>query len=121
MAAVAAKPNIILYYFNSRGRAETSRIIMALAGIPYTDTRIEMQTWKDEQKHKASMPYGQLPVLEVDGVKVAESSGIERFVARIGNLFGSNPLEGAMIDMITDPLSALFSKLGEIFFCRSRR
>jgi glutathione S-transferase len=33
-------PNYKLYYFNGRGRAEISRLILAAAGVKYEDIRI---------------------------------------------------------------------------------
>ena len=34
-----------LYYFNSRGRAELSRLILAQGGADYEDKRIEREDW----------------------------------------------------------------------------
>ena len=34
-----------LYYFNLRGRAELSRLILAQGGADYEDTRIEREDW----------------------------------------------------------------------------
>uniref|UniRef100_A0A8C4Q7I6 GST N-terminal domain-containing protein n=1 Tax=Eptatretus burgeri TaxID=7764 RepID=A0A8C4Q7I6_EPTBU len=36
-----------LVYFNARGRAELARLVLAQAGIRYTDKRIELDEWKD--------------------------------------------------------------------------
>lgn len=33
--------NYKLYYFNGRGRAEISRLILAAAGVKYDDVRID--------------------------------------------------------------------------------
>ena len=39
-----------LYYFNMRGYAETSRIILAQAGVKYEDVRFEGEQWAKEYK-----------------------------------------------------------------------
>ena len=39
-----------LYYFNSRGRAEVIRIILAQAGVKYDDVRFEAEQWAKEYK-----------------------------------------------------------------------
>jgi len=38
-------PTIKLIYFNAKGRAELSRMILAQAGVAYEDERIERQDW----------------------------------------------------------------------------
>lgn len=38
-------PQIKLIYFNSKGRAELSRLILAQAGVKYEDKRIDKEEW----------------------------------------------------------------------------
>jgi hypothetical protein len=68
-----------LYYFNGRAIGETTRLIFVQAGEPFDDARIEMSNWP---ARKAEMPLGQMPVLEIDGVKYPQSLAIGRYVAR---------------------------------------
>ncbi len=74
-----------LYYFNVRGRGEIARLIFAAAGQQYEDIRYEHDQWP---AHKAEMPLVQMPVLEVDGVKLPQSGAIARFLAKQSNLAG---------------------------------
>jgi len=37
---------IKLTYFETRGRAEISRLILAQAGVPYEDIRLTQEDWK---------------------------------------------------------------------------
>ena len=55
------------------------------------------------------MPGGQMPVLEVDGVKLGQSMTIARYLANKFNLAGSTPLEKAQADMIVDCVSDFFA------------
>ena len=66
-----------LYYFNARGRAETSRLIFAQTGVAYEDTRLEGEKW---QELKPSTPTGMMPILEVDGKQLVGSGVISRFL-----------------------------------------
>ena len=70
-----------LTYFNLKGRAELSRLILAEAGVDYEDCRLERDEWA-QLKESSFAPFGQLPVLEVDGVVVAQSNSISRLLAR---------------------------------------
>ena len=45
-------PNYTLHYFNGRGRAEILRMMMAAAGVPYTDKRYEFSDWERHRNGK---------------------------------------------------------------------
>ncbi|XP_072014440.1 S-crystallin SL11-like [Amphiura filiformis] len=94
-------PNYKLIYFNGRGRAEVARYVFALAGAEYEDHRIEFSEWA---ALKPTMPAGALPVLEVDGARIAQSHAIARYVAREFNLAGDNNLEMAQCDQVLETL-----------------
>ncbi|ETN80925.1 glutathione S-transferase protein [Necator americanus] len=88
-----------LTYFDGRGAAEIIRQIFVLAGQEYEDIRLSHDEWP---KYKNEMPFGQLPVLEVDGKKLAQSFAIARFVAKKFGFAGKCPFEEALVDSITD-------------------
>jgi len=102
-------PNYKLTYFPIAGRAEVSRWIFAVAKQPYTDDRIKWEEWP---ALKATTPFGQLPLLTVDGVTISQSHVIDEFLARQFNLAGSTPVEHARAAMIgqccEDALKPLF-------------
>lgn len=118
-ATCATRTNDIeLRYFDGQGAVETSRLLMALSGCSYTDTR-----WKMDM----SQPYGQrcpgflaakeagelkanldrAPILLVDGVAIGQSKSIERFLAQYTGLYGSNEVQGALIDAFTEHIRDL--------------
>ena len=45
---------------------------------------------------------GRLPLLEVDGKQIGQSKSIEKYIAKQCGLFGSNDIESALIDMVTE-------------------
>jgi glutathione S-transferase len=100
-----------LYYFNSRGRAETARLIFAAAGQEFEDIRYEHSEWPS---HKNEMPLGQMPVLEYDGIKLPQSIAIARFLAKQFHLAGKNNLEQAEVDAVVDTINDLVAKYGPI-------
>lgn len=53
------------------------------------------------------MPFGQMPVLEVDGERLTQSKSICRYLAKKFNLYGSNDLEAEKIDATADAIDDL--------------
>ena len=102
-----------LYYFNARGRGELSRLIFAAAGQKFEDIRIEGSQWPTR---KSEMPLGQMPVLEVDGVKLPQSMTIARFLAKQFGLAGKDNFEQAKVDVVVDTSIDLALKLVPIYF-----
>ncbi|CAF1451088.1 unnamed protein product [Adineta steineri] len=100
-----------LYYFNARGRAEISRLIFAAAGQKFEDIRYEFNEWP---AHKSETPLGQLPLLEVDGVKLVQSSAIARFLARKFHLAGRDTLEQAKVEAVTDTINDVIPEIMSI-------
>jgi glutathione S-transferase len=97
-----SQPRLSLFYFPARGRAEVSRLLLAQAGLAYDDIRLTREQWA---KKKPGVAWGQMPLLAVDGKEFAQSNAIERYIARIGGLAGSNASEWLQIDSLTQALN----------------
>ena len=102
---------IKLVYFNAKGLAETSRLILTIAEIDYKDFRypIEVLDWKtynfkrelfdeDKQKGNLNKSMNKLPYLQVNDQIIPQSKSIERFLAKKFNLYGDNDIHEAQID-----------------------
>lgn len=110
-----------LLYFNLRGLSEPVRYIFAYAGVEYEDERIEFDVALGHGYNqigwiprKASTPFHQLPVLEVDGKQIGQSKAISRFLARRLNLAGRDDFEQALVDGLADYLTDMFQPLRPI-------
>lgn len=53
------------------------------------------------------MPYGMLPVLEINGKPIAQSNAVARYLARKHNLTGRDEWEAMMCDVLVDTLGDL--------------
>ena len=60
-------------------------------------------------RRKSSLPYGQVPLLEYDGVTICQSITITRFLANECGLAGKDHLENAKIDEVVDAVSDLLT------------
>jgi len=108
-------PGDKLTYFNARGRAEIIRYIYAQAGVDYEDIRLEKEQWA-AIKATSGAPFGQLPMLETDGIKLAQSNTIARYLARKYKLAGKTDLDQAKVDMFVDCFEDSTKPMMGIFF-----
>lgn len=104
-----------LLYFNGRGLAETSRIILAYSKTSYEDFRYPIEVIdpinhvykrelfeKDKAEGKFSVSMGKLPILITDSLVLSQSKAIERYLASVNGLMGSSIEESAKIDSICE-------------------
>nr|CAB3263817.1 glutathione S-transferase 1 [Phallusia mammillata] len=101
-------PEYKLCYFNARGLGELARLLFAEAGVEYKDVRYNSEEWP---KQKPTMQFGQMPVLFVDGVQIAHSRAIARFLTREFKLDGGSSLQSALIDTWMEVLFETFQNL----------
>lgn len=84
-----------LYYFALPGRAEVTRLCLHFGGTEFEDMRFGFDEWP---QHKAKMPFGQCPALEVDGKMLAQSSAMDRYLAGQAGLVPADAWQAALAD-----------------------
>merc|ERR1712066_506951 len=115
-----AAPKVKLTYFNLRGRAEPSRLLLAYGGIKYEDCRLTpgFEDPKEWMALKPKTPYGSLPLLEWNGTCIAQSMAVARFIAREVGLAGRCNMESAQIDEIIDAVNDMAQAFATAFFSK---
>ena len=110
----AAPPKYRLTYFHSQGRGEVIRLLFALAHEAFVDERLTESSSASSRPVfdalKGSLPFGQLPVLRIDGEGgpvLAQSHAIERFLARRFGLMGGSEVEEQVVDSVTEAVRDL--------------
>ncbi|XP_011165650.1 glutathione S-transferase [Solenopsis invicta] len=101
-------PSYKLTYFHLTALAEPIRLLFAYADIEFVDERIDRNDWP---KLKQTMPFGKVPVLEVDGKRMHQSSAIGRYVAKKCGLAGKDDLQSLEIDAAVDTIQELVEKI----------
>ncbi|XP_053979678.1 glutathione S-transferase-like [Hylaeus volcanicus] len=92
-----------LVYFNVMGLGEPIRFILCYGGVPFEDVRVERDI-NEWLKIKPTTPFGQLPLLEIDGKVYAQTLPICRYLAKQFNLLGKTDLDNLQIDAIANAL-----------------
>lgn len=91
-------PQLKLTYFDfAGGRAEPARLAFHIGGIPFEDHRFAGPQFGEIRK---TTPFGQVPVLEVDGVQVTQSDAITRYAGRLANLYPIDAYQALLCDEI---------------------
>lgn len=93
MAAIGAR----LHYFAIPGRGEPARLMFTLGKVPdWQDVRHEFSAWPAV---KGTMPFGQVPVLELPGGRrLAQTGAINRYVAKLAGFYPADPIDAAFAE-----------------------
>jgi len=96
-----------LTYFHGWGRAEQARWVLAATGVQWEqvglDTRQQFLDMRDKEGSK--LLFGQLPLLEIDGLDIVQSQAMIRYVARRGGFCPEDPKELALCDMVAEAVN----------------
>ena len=111
-----------LHYTRSRGRAETTRWMLAVNQIPFENIVIDMPEELDALRATGKLPFDQIPLLEIDGHNLSQSSAMIRYLARRGDFYGDTETDalwcdlmaGAVADFSETGLKAMFQATNEI-------
>jgi len=112
----------VLRYFDIRGRAEAIRLAMNDAGIPFEDASFKGDAWGKDRTDglKASwtaagkLAFGQVPLLEIDGLSLVQSHAILRYLGRKVGWYSGTPGDLYRIDLVADGTEDVRKRLSAI-------
>ena len=92
-------------------RAETSRLALFIGGVDFEDVRPNREEYF-AMKASGVLPFGQLPIMRVDGEAIGQTAGIARFCGKLSGLYPTeNHLEAARVDQVLDAATDITSQL----------
>ena len=92
--------SVKLTYFRGRGRAETTRWMLAATGVAFVNLAIDTPEELSALRASGKLPFDQMPLLEIDGLDLSQSSAMIRYLARRGGLYGNNDRDAMWCDMV---------------------
>ncbi|KAG6616026.1 Glutathione S-transferase [Phytophthora cinnamomi] len=113
---MSATPSLKLIYWAIPARATLARLMFHYGNVSFEDETVG-QGSADFLALKPTLPLGQVPVLEVDGVLYAQSIAIARYAARLVGLHPADTTDALFVDMITDTFMELNGPLYGTCFC----
>uniref|UniRef100_A0A0K8TUF1 glutathione transferase n=1 Tax=Epiphyas postvittana TaxID=65032 RepID=A0A0K8TUF1_EPIPO len=91
-------------YFFTKGLGEQCRLLLAYGGVEFKDIRLQYEDWP---AYKSKTPFGQAPILNIDGKIYAQSLAISRYLGRKYGLAGDDIEEAFEIDQNVEFLNDL--------------
>lgn len=95
-----------LYYFAGRGIADQIRWMLAYSNISFTQKTITQKAQLIKLAER-QLPFGQLPLLQIDGKELVQSQAIIRYIAKREHLCGLNLDEETACDMIAETIRGI--------------
>ena len=89
-----------LTYFRGRGRAETTRWMLAATGVEFTNVPVDTPEQLADLRASGKLPFDQMPLLEIDDLCLSQSSAMIRFLARRGGMYGASDTDAMWCDLI---------------------
>ena len=88
-------------------RAEVLRVSLLIGEITFEDVRITKDEFEEviltgKLRKAITIPFHQLPVLEVDGEIIGQTAGIARYCGKLSNLYPKDYLLASKVDQIID-------------------
>ena len=106
-------PQLKLSYFDMHGgRAEPVRLALAIGGVAFDDHRFTFPEFAEVRK---TAPFGQVPVLEVDGVQVTQCDAMLRYVGKLAGLYPTDAYQALLCDEVSYVVEEAGVKLGPTY------
>uniref|UniRef100_A0A670I3P2 glutathione transferase n=1 Tax=Podarcis muralis TaxID=64176 RepID=A0A670I3P2_PODMU len=97
---MSGKPK--LYYFDGRGKMESIRWLLAAAGVEFEEEFLETREQYEKLLQDGFLLFQQVPLVEMDGMKMVQTRAILSYIAAKHNLYGKDLKERALIDMYAE-------------------
>ncbi|CAG9320786.1 unnamed protein product [Blepharisma stoltei] len=107
--------DIVVHYFDIYGRAETIRLILHYAGIPFTDHRIQFEEWP-AIKATGFTEFGQLPAVDIDGHRLVQTRSIIRYLCQKYNYYVSGIQDVYYVESLCDLIDDIGTYMGKFVY-----
>ncbi|XP_041106073.1 glutathione S-transferase, alpha tandem duplicate 1 [Polyodon spathula] len=96
-----------LYYFDGRGLMESIRWLLTVAGVEFEEVFLKTREQYEQLLKDGALMFQQVPLVEIDGMKLVQTKAILSYIAAKYNLYGKDLKERVMIDMYVEGIRDL--------------
>lgn len=99
-----------LYYFSGRGLADQIRWMLAATNVDFCQ-KVVSNRERFLELAACQLPFGQLPLLQIDGMEIVQSQAAVRYLARRAHIQGNSAQDALKCDMIAEAVRDVLSVL----------
>ncbi|XP_006137815.1 glutathione S-transferase-like [Pelodiscus sinensis] len=111
---MAGKPK--LHYTKGRGKMESIRWLLAAAGVEFEEQFVETKEDLEKLRKDGHLLFQQVPMVEIDGMKMVQTRAILSYIAGKYNLYGKDLKDRALIDMYVEGTTDLMGMIMYLAF-----
>ncbi|KAF7221335.1 glutathione S-transferase, alpha tandem duplicate 1 [Nothobranchius furzeri] len=102
---------VSLHYFNGRGKMESIRWLLTVAEVEFDEFHLTTRDQYQKLLDDGSLMFQQVPLVEIDGMKLVQTKAILHYIAEKYNLYGKDIKERVMINMYSEGLMDLMEMM----------
>ncbi|XP_061914238.1 glutathione S-transferase, alpha tandem duplicate 1 [Entelurus aequoreus] len=100
-----------LHYFNGRGKMESIRWLLTVAGVEFDEFFLTNREQYLKLLSDGDLMFQQVPLVEIDGMKLIQTKAILNYIAEKYNLHGKDIKDRVMINMYSEGLIDLMEMI----------
>lgn len=108
-----ARPTLV--YLDVKAMAEPIRLALFIGKVDFEDQRVSYDEIT-KMGSQGKLPFGQVPVLQLDGETFAQTQALLRWAGREANLYPENPRLQLRCDAVEDALVDMKKVLGPCWY-----
>ncbi|XP_042357644.1 glutathione S-transferase A4-like [Plectropomus leopardus] len=102
---------VLLYYINGRGRMESIRWLLTVAEVEFDEIYLTTRDQYLKLISDGALMFQQVPMVEIDGMKLIQTKAILNYIAEKYNLHGKDLKDRVMINMYSEGLMDLMEMI----------
>ncbi|XP_074502515.1 glutathione S-transferase A4-like [Sebastes fasciatus] len=102
---------VVLHYFNGRGNMESIRWLLTVAEVEFDEVYLTTREQYEKMLSEGDLMFQQVPLVEIDGMKLIQTKAIFNYIAEKYNLHGKDIKERVMINMYSEGLIDLMEMI----------
>ncbi|XP_077470077.1 glutathione S-transferase A4-like [Stigmatopora argus] len=100
-----------LHYFNGRGRMESIRWLLTVAEVEFDEFHMTTRDQYLKMLEDGDLLFQQVPMVEIDGMKIVQTKAILNYIAEKYNLHGKDVKDRVKINMYAEGMMDLMEMI----------